>query len=71
MKTKMIRITLAAVLGIAGVTSAYAQNLNYDSNEWIEQAVASKSQAPQSNSATNAAPQAANDRSTPCLSNCH
>lgn len=39
MKTKMISMTLAALLAAAGATSAFAQD-NYDNSyEWIEQAV--------------------------------
>lgn len=36
MKTKIISMTIAAIMGIGGATSAFAQNINYDSNEWIE-----------------------------------
>lgn len=69
MKIRMISLSLAALFGFAGATSAFAQNYD-DSYEWIRQSVASKEQV-KTDRIANTAPQATNDGSTPCTTPCH
>ena len=67
MKTKMISMTMAAILGIAGATSAFAQDTTDSPHAWIEQAVSNSNQAVQADRAANTDKQDTNvNKSAPC-----